>query len=104
MAVIYYIAALIVIIATVVAYRIGYFMGRNAKRLVIESLDFNQAMKWWAYHELARHYDDIKQIRSDLKKLANVPMPTGVDYDTWVDVDGNPKDYRKAHHVRRPDA
>jgi len=95
MPVIYYIVALIALIATIVAYRIGYFMGRNAKRLVIESLDFNQAMKWWAYHELARHYDDIRQIRSDLRKLADVQMPTGADYEAWVDIEGNPKNFRK---------
>jgi hypothetical protein len=48
-------------------------------------------MKWWAYHELLRHNDDIRQIRSDIRKLADVEMPKGVDYGVWVDVEGNPK-------------
>lgn len=99
MPVIYYIVALVALIIMIVVYRIGYHNGQKAKRLVIEGLNFKQAMKWWAYHEMARHYDDIKQIRSDLKKLADVQMPTGVDYDTWVDIEGNPKNYRRANRV-----
>lgn len=77
--------------ATLLAYSIGYRRGVNAKKLVIESLSFKQAMKWWAYHELLRHNDDIRQIRSDIRKLADVEMPRGVDYEAWVDVEGNPK-------------
>ncbi len=95
MPVVYYIAALVVLITTIVVYNIGYYRGCRAKRIVIESLDFKQAMKWWAYHELARHYDDIRQIRSDLRKLADVQMPTGADYEAWVDIEGNPKNFRK---------
>jgi len=95
MPVIYYILALIALIALTVVYRIGYIRGSRAKRLVIDGLSFKQAMKWWCYHELARHYDDIRQIRSDLRKLADVQMPTGADYEAWVDIEGNPKNFRK---------
>lgn len=68
-----------------------YRRGRRPKKLVIESLSFRQAMKWWAYHELLRHNDDIRQIRSDIRKLADVEMPKGIEYEVWVDVEGNPK-------------
>lgn len=68
-----------------------YRRGLNAKKLVIESLSFKQAMKWWAVHELMRHEDDKRQIRSDLRKLSDVRMPEGIEYSTWVDVNGDPK-------------
>jgi len=58
---------------------------------VIESLSFKQAMKWWAYHELLRHNDDMRQIRSAIRKLAGVEMPKGTEYSVWIDVEGNPK-------------
>lgn len=68
------------------AFAIGYRCGLRAKRLVIESLSFKQAMKLWQIHELIRHEDDKRNIRRDLKKLADVEMPPGVDYRTWFDV------------------
>ncbi len=75
------------LICSSLSYRRGY----NAKKCMIDGLSFKQAMKWWAYHELLRHNDDIRQIRSDIRKLADVEMPRGVDYEAWVDVEGNPK-------------
>jgi hypothetical protein len=68
-----------------------YRKGRDAKKLIIESLSFRQAMKWWAYHEILRHNDDIRNIRDDIRKLATVEMPKGIDYAAWVDIEGNPK-------------
>ena len=68
-----------------------YRKGKNAKKLVIESLSFKQAMKWWSYHELMRHEDDKRSIRKDIAKLIDVEMPRGISYETWVDVEGNPK-------------
>lgn len=81
-----FIVASLVIATNCFAYRIGYKMGRNAKKLVIESLTFKQAMKLWQIHELIRHEDDKRNIRRDLKKLADVEMPQGVDYRAWFDV------------------
>ena len=49
-------------------------------------MSFKQAMKLWQIHELIRHEDDKKSIRRDLRKLANVEMPKGVDYTAWFDV------------------
>ncbi len=72
--------------AILLAYGIGYRRGLNAKKLVIESLSFKQAMKLWQIHELIRHEDDKKSIRRALRKLANVEMPKGVDYTAWFDV------------------
>ena len=86
MPVIYYIIALIALVATIIVYRIGYHNGKKAKRLVIESLSFKQAMKLWQIHELLRHENDKRMIRKDLKKLADVEMPKGVDYTAWFDV------------------
>lgn len=63
-----------------------YRKGMNAKKLVIESLSFKQAMKLWQIHELIRHEDDKRSIRRDLAKLADVEMPKGVDYKAWFDV------------------
>lgn len=70
---------------------LSYRRGLRAKKCMIDSLSFKQAMKWWAYHELLRHNDDIRQIRSDIRKLADVEMPKGVDLECWVDINGNPK-------------
>ncbi len=81
-----FIATTIVLGAILLAYGIGYRRGMNAKKLVIESLNFKQAMKLWQIHELIRHEDDKRSIRRDLKKLANVEMPKGVDYTAWFDV------------------
>jgi len=86
MPVIYYIIALVALIITIVVYRIGYHNGKKAKRLVIESLSFKQAMKLWQIHELLRHENDKRMIRKDLKKLADVEMPPGIDYEAWFDV------------------
>lgn len=86
-----FIASVTVLGAILLAYSIGYRRGLNAKKLVIESLSFKQAMKWWAVHELMRHEDDKRQIRADLKKLSDVKMPSGLEYSTWVDVNGDPK-------------
>lgn len=63
-----------------------YRRGLNAKRMVIESLTFKQAMKLWQIHELIRHEDDKRNIRKDLAKLADVEMPKGIDYKAWFDV------------------
>lgn len=79
-------ATTVVLGATLLAYSIGYRRGLNAKKLVIESLTFKQAMKLWQIHELIRHEDDKRNIRRDLKKLADVEMPKGVDYRAWFDV------------------
>lgn len=68
------------------AFGAGYRCGLRAKRLVIESLSFKQAMKLWQIHELIRHEEDKRSIRRDLKKLSDVPMPPGVDYRAWLDV------------------
>lgn len=84
-------ATTVVLGAILLAYSIGYRRGLKAKKLVIESLSFKQAMKWWAVHELMRHEDDKRQIRGDLRKLADVQMPKDIAYGTWVDVEGNPK-------------
>lgn len=81
-----FIASVTVLGAILLAYGIGYRRGLNAKKLVIESLTFKQAMKLWQIHELIRHEDDKKSIRRDLKKLADVEMPKGVDYRAWFDV------------------
>jgi hypothetical protein len=68
-----------------------YRRGKKAKKLIIESLSFKQAMKWWSYHELMRHEDDKRSIRKDIAKLIDVEMPRGIEYGCWVDVEGNPK-------------
>lgn len=87
----YYICALALLAVALIAFSVGYRRGIRAKKIVIESLNFRQAMKWWAYHELLRHHDDIRQIRGDLKKLSDVEMPVGTDYSVWVDIEGRPK-------------
>ena len=91
MEVIVFIAALVALIATTLSYSAGYRRGLRAKKLVLESLSFKQAMKWWAIHELMRHEDDKRNIRNDLRKLCDVKMPEGIEYDICVDVYGNPK-------------
>ena len=91
MEIVVFIATLIVLIATCFAYGAGYRRGLRAKKIIIESLSFKQAMKWWAVHELMRHEDDKRNIRSDLRKLCDVRMPEGIEYGTWVDIHGNPK-------------
>lgn len=91
MEVLWFILLLVLLCAILLAYSIGYRRGKNAKKLIIESLSFKQAMKWWSYHELLRHEDDKRSIRKDIAKLIDVEMPKGAEYGVWVDVEGNPK-------------
>jgi len=79
-------ATTVALAAILLAFSIGYRRGLRAKKLVIESLSFKQAMKLWQIHELIRHEDDKRSIRNDLRKLADVEMPKGVDYKAWFDV------------------
>jgi len=91
MEVLWFISVLLWVVILPIGCLISYRRGKNAKKLVIESLSFKQAMKWWSYHELMRHEDDKRSIRKDIAKLADVAMPKGIDFEAWVDVEGNPK-------------
>ena len=81
-----FITTTVVLGAILLAYSLGYRRGLKAKKLVIESLSFKQAMKLWQIHELIRHEDDKRSIRNDLRKLADVELPKGIDYKAWFDV------------------
>lgn len=51
----------------------------ESRRVLINSLNFKQAMKWIFIHEQRRHEDDVRGIQKDLLALQDVELPPEVE-------------------------
>ena len=85
MEVLWFILALLWVVMLPVCGAICYRKGLNAKKIVIESLSFQQALKWLLTKEKYRHQADIHKINKDLSLLKNVVVPDP-DPNLWVDL------------------
>jgi hypothetical protein len=61
-------------------------MSEEETIIILESLNFKQALKYLLQKEKHRHVLDILKMDETLRKLKDVELPEDLDLDLWIDV------------------